>query len=237
MSIKLTPMPDKKMPRALAALWRDSGPTRRVGGLSRERIVAAAIEVADSNGLGALSMARLAERLGCGTMSLYRHVANKEELITFMLSAAPGPPPVAAEGTDWRAALTDWASGLWDVYHLHPWILAASASGPPVDPGQLAWLDAGLVALGGTGMDERDKLAAVLAVLHFARGAAALAIEATHVDGPDYPGLLRSVIDANRFPALASALEAGAFDDRDENHLSAFRSGLNQLLDGVSLKI
>ncbi|EHB53683.1 regulatory protein TetR [Mycolicibacterium rhodesiae JS60] len=204
--------------------------------LSRDRIVTAAIEHADADGLGALSMARLAERLGCGTMSLYRHIANKDELVVCMLSAASGPPPVAARGADWRAALTDWAFGLWDVYHRHPWILAASAAGPPADPGQLAWLDAGLAALGGTRMSERDKLAAVLAILHFARGAAALAIEAP-ADGPDYPGLLRSVIDSDRFPALASALEAGAFDDGDDSHVGEFRSGLDQLLDGISLKI
>jgi AcrR family transcriptional regulator len=211
-------MPDKKIP------------------LSRERIVTAAIDAADADGLAALSMGRLAERLGCGTMSLYRHVANKDELIVFMLSEASGPPPVPNEGVDWRAALTDWAYGLWDVYHRHQWILAASATGPPVDPGQLAWLDAGLAALGGTGLGERDKLAAVLAVLHFARGAAALAIEAP-ADAPDYPGLLRSVIDPQTLPALASALAAGAFEDGDESHAGEFRAGLDQLLDGISLKV
>lgn len=116
--------------------------------------------------------------------------------------------------------------------------MAASAAGPPSDPGQLAWLDAGLATLTGTGMGERDKLAAVLAVLHFARGAAALAIEApAGANSPDYPGLLRSVIDANQFPALAGALQAGAFDDGDESHVGEFRSGLDQLLDGVSLRV
>jgi AcrR family transcriptional regulator len=204
--------------------------------LSRDRIVTAAIEHADADGLGALSMARLAERLGCGTMSLYRHIANKDELLVFMLSAASGPPPVRTPDADWRAALTDWACGLWDVYHRHRWILAASAAGPPADPGQLAWLDAGLAALGGTRMGERDKLAAVLAILHFTRGAAALAIEAPTAD-PDYPRLLRSVVDADRFPALASALDDGAFDDGDDSHVGEFRSGLDQLLDGIALKV
>jgi AcrR family transcriptional regulator len=175
---------DEPLPRALEMLWRDPAPARRTRGLSRESIVAAAIELADTDGLGALSMARLAERLGCGTMSLYRHVANKDELVTFMLSAAAGPPPASTDRTDWRGALTDWATGLWDVYHRHPWILPTAAAGPPADPGQLAWLDAGLAALGSTGLAERDKLAAVMAVLHFVRGAAALDIEAGDVDGP-----------------------------------------------------
>jgi AcrR family transcriptional regulator len=204
--------------------------------LSRERIVTAAIDAADADGIGALSMAKLAERLGCGTMSLYRHIANKDQLVVFMLSTASGPPPAVVQGTDWRAALNDWACGLWDVYHRHTWILAASAGGPPADPGELAWLDAGLATLSATGMGERDKLAAVLAVLHFVRGAAALAIAAP-TEGPDYPGLLRSVIEPGRFPALTSAIEAGAFDDGDESHAGEFRSGLNQLLDGIALKV
>jgi AcrR family transcriptional regulator len=193
--------------------------------------------LADADGLGALSMARLAELLGCGTMSLYRHVANKDELVTFMLSAGPGPPPGPTDRADWRGALTDWAVGLWDVYHRHPWILQAAAAGPPADPGQLAWLDAGLATLADTALAERDKLAAVMAVLHFVRGAAALDIEAGHVDTPDYPVLLRRLLDADRFPALAAALEDGAFDAADSNHLAEFHSGLAQLLDGVATRI
>src|SRR5262245_62525262 len=178
---------DEPLPRALEILWRDPQPARRSRGLSRERIVAAAIELVEAEGLSALSMARLAERLGCGTMSLYRHVANKDELVTFMLSTAPDPPPTPRDSSDWRGALTDWAVGLWDVYHAHPWILQAAAAGPPADPGQVAWLDAGLAALGATGLPERDKLAAVMAVLHYVRGAAALDIEAAdHMDGPEY---------------------------------------------------
>jgi AcrR family transcriptional regulator len=229
-------MSDEDLPRALEVLWREPARGRRTRGLNRERIVAAAVELADADGLGALSMARLAERLGCGTMSLYRHVATKDELVTFMLSAAPGPPPAPRDAADWRGALADWATGLWDVYHRHPWVLQAASAGPPADPGQLAWLDAGLATLGDTNLAERDKLAAVMAVLHFVRGAAALAIEAAPVDGPHYPALLRRVIDAERFPALSAALEAGAFDGADADYRAEFRSGLGQLLDGIAVR-
>lgn len=223
-------------PRALEILWDEPSAPKRAGGLSRERIVAAAIELADADGLGGLSMARLAERLGCGTMSLYRHVANKDELVTFMLSTAPGPPPASADAADWRGGLTDWATGLWEIYHQHPWVLTAAAAGPPADPGQVAWLDAGLAALGETGLAERDKLAAVMAVLHFVRGAAALNIEAAQVAVPDYPVLLRRFLDADRFPALAAALDAGVFDTADD-HLADFHSGLRHLLDGVATRM
>ena len=139
---------------------------------------------------------------------------------------------------DWRGAVADWALGLWEVYHRHPWIQQAAAAGPPADPGQLSWLDAGLAAIGGTGLSERDKLAAVMAILHFTRGAAALDIEAAgHVEGPEYPALLRRVLDAERYPALAAALEDGVFDAGDSDPLAEFQSGLRQLLDGIAARV
>src|SRR3954466_6966434 len=228
---------NEPLPRALEILWGDAPAARRTRGLSRDRIVAAAIELVEAEGLGALSMARLAERLGCGTMCLSRHGAKREGLVTFLLWSAPAPPPTPADPSDWRGALTDWAAGLWDVYHRHPWVLQTAAAGPPADPGQLAWLDAGLAALGGTGLSERDKLAAVMAVLHYVRGAAALDIEAADVDGQDYPALLRRLLDGERFPALAAPVAAGVFDDADDDHLAEFRSGLGQLLDGIAVKV
>jgi AcrR family transcriptional regulator len=225
------------IPRALELLWRAPSPSRRTGGLTRERIVTAAIDLADADGLGALSMARLAERLGCGTMSLYRHVANKDELVVFMLSEAPAPPPAPPDGANWRDTLSDWASGLWDVYHRHPWVLQAASSGPPADPGQLAWLDAGLATLADTPLSERDKLAAVMAVLHFVRGAAALSVETGAFDNSGYSDLLRRLVDPARFPALMTAVGAGVFDGSDEDPLTEFRSGVAQLLDGIATRI
>jgi AcrR family transcriptional regulator len=205
--------------------------------LSRDRIVAAAIDIADADGLAGLSMARLAEGLGCGTMSLYRHVANKDELLVLMLSAAPGPPPTVRDA-DWRRALRAWADGLWDVYHRHPWILSAASSGPPADPGQLAWLEAGLSALGPTSLTERDKLSAVIALLHYVRGAAALAIEAGNATGPidpaRYPDLLGQLLDARSYPAIAAALTAGAFDRADDEDPRAdFHAGVQRVVDGI----
>lgn len=228
--------PDTPLPRVLRLLWEPDAAPRRARGLTRDAIVAAAIELADTDGLAALSMARLAERLGCGTMSLYRHVANKDELVTFMLATGPGPPPSAPERADWRAALTHWADELWGVYHRHPWILQTAAAGLPADPGQLAWLDAGLATLSGTALTEREKLSAVIAVLIFTRGSAALAIEGREVDDSEYPALLRRLVTPARFPALAAAIDAGVFDQPDDDPKTEFRSGLSQLLDGIAAR-
>jgi hypothetical protein len=153
-----------------------------------------------------------------------------------MLSASPGPPPEPPGNSDWIGALKNWSDGLWVVYHRHPWVLPAASTGPPLDPGQLAWLDAGLATLADTGLPERDKLAAVMAVLHFTRGAAALSIEAGHTETVSYPAMLGKVLDRDRFPALTAALDAGAFDG-DEDHLAAFHSGLDQFIDGIASRI
>jgi AcrR family transcriptional regulator len=230
---------DDALPRALELLWHQAAPTRRTRGLSRDRIVAAAVEIADADGLGGLSMARLADHLGCGTMSLYRHVASKDELLIFMLSSAAGPPPPPRE-SDWRQALSAWADGLWEVYHRHPWVLPAASSGPPADPGQLAWLEAGLSALRPTGLPERDKLSVVVSLLHYIRGAAALAIEsgAGPVDPSRYPELLRRLLDEQRYPAIAAALAAGAFEPIEgQDQRADFDAGVQRLLDGIDSRI
>ena len=228
------PADEPALPRALELLWQEPAPPRQ--GLSRHRIVAVAIELADADGLAALSMSRLAERLGCGTMSLYRHVTNKDELVVFMASAAPGPPPDPVDGANWRDALAHWAMGLWDVYHAHPWILQTASSGLPADPGQLAWLNAGLAALIATSLAERDKLAAVMSVLYFVRGAAALNLDTGTLDATRYPDLLTRLMEPARFPALAAALAAGAFDDAEDPR-AGFSSGLQRLLDGIGVEV
>ncbi|MEU6424772.1 TetR/AcrR family transcriptional regulator [Microbispora sp. NPDC046973] len=240
-------MPDdigNELPHVLNVLWGRAKPKGRgrTPALSLERVVAAAIALADEEGLAALSMARLAERLGCAPMSLYRHVAGKDDLQLFMLNAACGPPPeFGTAPADWRGSLTRWAVELFGVYRRHPWIVQLVNS-PPVDPGQLAWLDAALRALGGTPLAWRARFSVVMLVLHYVRGAAQLLTSLSaepeeRADGA-YAALLTELAHPGRFPALARAIEAGVFDP----HAGAapdddFRAGLDHLLDGVGVAI
>ena len=223
----------REIPRTLQILW---GEPRRPAarGLSRERIVAAAVEIADAEGLGALSMARLAERLGSAPMSLYRHVANKDELLTFMLDAAPGPPPDLPPG-GWRPALEAWARSLRDVYYAHPWILQVTAGRPPLDPGQLSWLDRGLASLDGTPLTHGERFQAVMAVLFYVRGEAQIgAVLLQPQPDDDYAGLVEHFVTSERMPALAAAVEAGIFSEgpQDDDPFG-FGFGLTRVLDGV----
>ncbi|KJL19382.1 TetR/AcrR family transcriptional regulator [Microbacterium azadirachtae] len=92
--------------------------------LSRERIVAAATQVADEGGLGAVSMRSVGRALGAEAMSLYHHVSGKEELLDLLADAAFAQIPLLELGTPWRAAMTSRAHAMRAVLKRHPWALS-----------------------------------------------------------------------------------------------------------------
>ncbi|HEV8174367.1 MAG TPA: TetR/AcrR family transcriptional regulator [Actinoplanes sp.] len=233
----------EQIPRTLRVLWGEE--TRRTRGphqaLSLDRIVDAGIAIADAEGIASLSMARLAERLGSAPMSLYRHVSSKDELLIFMTDAAPGPPPELPAG-DWRARFEAWARALRAVYYAHPWILQVTTGRPPLEPGQLGWLDRGLSSLDGTDLSHADRFETVMTVLNYVRGEAQITTillkggpgEGVDPLGPqqDYGELVARFVSPDRFPALAAALDAGIFRS-DAGPDASFDFGLTRILDGV----
>jgi AcrR family transcriptional regulator len=210
-----------KLPGALGRLWAEhdeaAGEQAAPPGLSRSRIVTTAVAIADAEGLPALSMARLAAELGSAPMSLYRHVANKDELLEFMVAAASAELP-ERRVEEWRTALRTWAHDLLRVYRRHPWILTVSLPRPPLDPYQLAWLDRGLAALAELDLSAGDRLAAVFTVVAYVRGQAGVqfALAGTDRDAglpAPYLEVLSGLMASDRFPALRAAVHAGAFSD------------------------
>ncbi|MBB5626168.1 TetR/AcrR family transcriptional regulator [Sphaerisporangium krabiense] len=230
------------LPRPLEVLWkgRERRPRGPAQALSLPRIVAAAIALADEEGLPALSMARLAQRLGCAPMSLYRHVAGKDELQLLMIDGATAPAPRIEPGPGgWRAGLARWAVEMRGVYHRHPWILQITG-GPPLDPGQLAWVDAGLRTLRATPLPPAEKLSAIMLLTYYTRGHAQISarppVEPAEAlaEEAGYETLLRRLVDAERFPDLAEALAEGAFaPDPDAAPEADFLAGLDRILDGL----
>ena len=160
-------MTDVELPRGIALAWGiaadpQRGPKRE---LSVEKIVDAAIEIADAEGLSAVSMSSVANRLGYTTMSLYRYVSAKDDLIVLMNDEGLGQPPDHEPvDDDWRGGLRRWSHGVNAAYGRHPWLLDIPIDGIPITPNNLAWLDWGLRLVAPARLTATDAIAAVLMI-------------------------------------------------------------------------
>lgn len=212
-------------------------------GLSLERIVQAAVRVAGSEGLDAVSMSRVAAELGASPMSLYRYLGSKDELLALMMDAASDPPPAPpAADEGWREGLSRWAWAQHAAQRRHPWILRIPIHGPPATPNQVAWLENGLRCMRDTGLAEGEKLSIVILLTGFVRSQATVAADvsaafrASGVTAREgisiYGRALERLTDAQRFPSLRAVIEAGVFNAADDPDVG-FRFGLERLLDGV----
>lgn len=223
----------------LDPLWarhRGATPAARRG-LSVDRVVAAAIELVDADGLEGLSMAKVAERLGFATMALYRHVPSRHWLLQLMADEAIGRPPAALDepSDGWRAGLHAWSWALLETLRAHPWVMEILTTGLPVRPSQLAWLDRGLRALEGTGLSEHDK-AELLLVLNghiFWEARLGHDFQPTDGDAGAQAATALQLVTADEFPALRTALDAGIFDEPSHDRDADFQLGLDVLLDGI----
>lgn len=237
-----------EVPASIAAAWGlrerpTKGPKR---GLSLDRIVQAAIDVASAEGLPALSMSRIATELGASTMALYRYVASKDELLALMVDAAIGPPPEAQPEQGWREGLSRWAWAERAAYQRHPWALRVPINGPPALPNQITWLEEGLTCMRGTGLAEHEKISVILLLSGYVRNeaattmdiqAAADAAKSTVDEAMSFYGqMLKKLIHPKQFPALSALIAEGVLDKADHPD-DEFIFGLERILDGVGLLI
>jgi AcrR family transcriptional regulator len=232
------------LPPALARLWRpaERAPREARLGLSLDRIVEAGIELADSDGIEAVTMARVAERLGFTTMSLYRHVQSKDELLALMLDRVLEPPAsLAAAGGGWRAGLERWCWEMRLGLRRHPWVERVPVGGLMGTPSQLGWMDRGLAAMADTGLSEEEKAEILLLINGYVYWEARLSADLAQVEreGPPsaathFGAVLAQIVDGDRYPAVKRALDAGIFDDSaGDDRDSDFAFGLARVLDGV----
>lgn len=235
----------KDLPVSIEVAWgiRErpaKGPKR---GLSLEQIIEAAVRVASTEGLAAVSMSRVAAELGAATMALYRYVATKDELLALMVDAAFQTPPAApSPRAEWRVALSRWAREHLAVLRCHPWVVRVPLSGPPITPNQVVWFERGLSALRNTGLTEGEKVSVLLLVNGFVRNEALLQVDLQMAAGAgstvaaatsSYGKQLSRLVDSQRFPAISAVIAAGVFDGADDPDAD-FNFGLERILDGVA---
>jgi len=208
-------------------------------------VVRAAMAVADAEGLGGLSMRRIATDLGIPTMSLYRHVRSRDELLARMLDTVYATSPLPRPLPDgWRARAETCARTMWAAFQRHPWAAhVMSMTRPQVLPHGIAHTEALLAAFGeipGRPLDLETRMHLTVSVFQLVRGLG-VGIEpaelARNDDGlTDEEWMDRSVpalqaaVDPRRHPHLMAAIST----DIDLTLDSLFEFGLARLLDGYA---
>jgi AcrR family transcriptional regulator len=207
-------------------------------------VVAAAIAIADADGLDAVTMRAVAERLGISPMSLYTYVPGKAELLDVMLDVLYLAMPRTPHRRDWRARLRAVADANRELYARHPWAARVSTARPPLGPGLMAKYEHELAALDGLGLHDIELDAALTFVLSFVQANAVAAQEQADAPGTDAEWwatagpLLARVVDPERYPlaarvgSAAGAAQGGAYDAE-----RAYAFGLERVLDGLAALI
>ncbi|MFI5895826.1 TetR/AcrR family transcriptional regulator C-terminal domain-containing protein [Actinoplanes sp. NPDC051513] len=221
-----------------------AGPApRRDHELTRERIVAAAVAIADREGMAELSMRHIASSLGVSTMSLYRHIPGKEELTLAMIDAAMAGIrlPARYPPGGWRAALEICSRMEWATFQRHPWLAPTmSITRPQLAPAAMRLTEWVLGVFDGTRLTQSERMYVQILLFTFVRGvASALEPEAEAIQES---GLTNDQwVDAQTSTFLATMdaenmshfreLTAQPFDfDLDK----LFEFGLARLLDGLT---
>ncbi|ONI80023.1 hypothetical protein ALI144C_23625 [Actinosynnema sp. ALI-1.44] len=233
--------------RTLALLWR-TPPSPKLGRKPKvtvDQIVTAAVAVADREGLGAMSMARVAHELDVGTMSLYTHVPGKSELVDLMADWVLRERDLVAAGT-WRERIKHYADRTRAVYHAHPWMRDVSMARPPLGPGLMAGEEFVLAALTAAGLRPHQIPMAHRAIEEFVHGAAASEVDdqrlaAATGESSDSWWRARQTFwddyfDPERYPVMTSLWHAGAYEVQGtlaDAARTAFDYGLDRMLDGI----
>ncbi|MGX1312814.1 AcrR family transcriptional regulator [Streptomyces calvus] len=228
--------------RTLDLLW-DTGPRPSRGpkpGLTLDRVVDAAIEVADREGIGALSMRRIATELGTGTMSLYRYVPGKAELLDLMLDRVqrPSENPADLGDGDWRSALQALARATLALYRRHPWLLQVNQSRPILGPSALDGMEKVLSRIKPMGLSDPELLSAIILIDGYVVGAARTQLYQEETERSS--GLTDAQFWEAQRPALEKAMNSGRYpvlaglsEDTFGSDFDHFEFGLQRILDGL----
>ena len=230
--------------RTLELLWetgrrpsRGPKPT-----LTLDRIVEAAIRVADTEGLEGLSMRRVAAELGTGTMSLYRYVPGKGELLDLMLDRVQRPSENPADlGDDgWRTALEALARATLALYRRHPWLLQVNQSRPILGPSALDGMEKVLTRIRPMGLTDPELVSAIVMIDGYVVGAARTQLYQQEAERRT--GLTDAEFWQAQVPALEKAMASGRYpvtaslsEDAFGAQFDHFEFGLQRILDGLEV--
>lgn len=200
--------------------------------LSRERILEAALEVIDRDGMSAFSMRRLAQQLDVWPMTVYRYFRDKDELLDAIAAHTAGAVPVPSDAADWREQLHALLDGAREAMARDPSGIGGSLARAFLTPEALRLSEAALTILEAAGLSKAEAASAWRALWSYTYGFAMFHVAPTPDETRRATRAAIAVLPDDDYPALlASANEVAAAlaDDADE-----FRYGLDRLLDGIT---
>ncbi|MEU4164164.1 TetR/AcrR family transcriptional regulator [Actinoplanes sp. NPDC026670] len=203
--------------------------------LSRERVITAAVRLADEHGLATPSMRKIAEALDAEAMSLYNHVANKDELLDGMIDLVFGELDRPTPGDDWKPAMRRHATSLRAALGRHPWALSLLQSRPSPGPGNLRHNNAVLGVLRHAGFDLTLTAHAVSVIDSYVYG---FALQSTNIpiDTPENVAEIAAGIlsdtDAEQYPHLTELIVGHALQP-GYAYADEFGYGLDLILDAL----
>ncbi|MDO8963945.1 MAG: TetR/AcrR family transcriptional regulator C-terminal domain-containing protein [Coriobacteriia bacterium] len=201
--------------------------------LTRDRILATAAEIADERGVGAVTMREVASRLGVEAMSLYNHVANKDDILDGMVDLVVEQLDVPGDGDDWRDAMRRRAISAHRVFSSHPWAAALLDSRESSGPTRLRYYDAILGALARAGFSVQGAARAysLLDSYIYGFGIQQMNMSGGGASSEEMAEAMRANIPADEYPHLhrmaSHAMESGYDAEAD------FAFGLEIILDGL----
>ncbi len=202
--------------------------------LTRDRVLQAALDLADEKGIDALSMRELGRRLGVEAMSLYNHVSNKDDVLDEMLDLVVGDIDLPSGDVDWREAMRRRAASAREIFRRHPWAIALNDTRATSGPARLRYFEWVIGTLRRAGFSVELALHAfsTLDSYVYGFGRQQLGLEAGGGDTPEMIEAFLAAIPADEFPYIREViteqmLKFGWDEDTD------FEFGLGLILDGL----
>jgi AcrR family transcriptional regulator len=204
---------------------------RKADPLTRERVLRAAIALADREGIESLTMRRLGQELGVEAMSLYNHVANKDDILDGMVDLVLGDIDVPPAGTPWRTAMRQRSISAHEILLAHPWAAMQIMSRFNIGPGMTRYLDATLGRLREGGFSVEGALDAWHTLDSHLYGFTLqqLGLPFDADEAPQVSADVLPTLSADEFPHVTEVIGEVMRSGRKED----FTFGLELILDGL----
>ncbi|MBB4940449.1 AcrR family transcriptional regulator [Streptosporangium album] len=234
------------MNQCFSSVWLREPRAAKSSTLSRAQIVRVAVQLLDAEGLEALSMRRLATRLGSGATSIYWHVATKDDLLELVLDEVYGGFTVLdVEETTWRNAASSFAYGMRQILLQHPWAINLVGKVPSIGPNAMRILSRLIRTFEHAGFRDIDQHYAASALMSYVAGVTApeiswnAALDRSGLDSNEWNAAMQPTVRraAADYPELVARYAEFSEMDVDTSRALNFEFGLTCLLDGLEARL